>query len=588
MNALTAALNMSDIADDPYRVPTEEELAHLPGNWYHAWLLDSIKQGDIAAIKRYLNHKPGSLHEGVPSLYDPFVVTAQQPDPTALHLLLEHWEGYPTQDAPPPDARGVDPLLNVACTHGALETARYLLDEQPALADLHARDGFGYTPILGAAKSLVSCAVSEAVMEGVRVDALTARERVHRSLELMDLLLDRGACASDSWNYGAELETDHSVAVDGDDRDKDTVLSLAISRAGPTILRRLIEAGADALATTSSRPHDRIYFAFMHTAAFGNVTLMHLAAFYGNRPAIQVLVEHYAQRGLDLADVLACRDHFGRLPIHYAAAGWPRAPNGDTTDTSTLLRILTDSGNPRFVNAVDRVGETPLHYAVSPEGIAGQAGALLIPQILCTQLHASAKLRGRGGETALHRLSHCHYPSSPEIIHQRLEVARMLLSLGDGTLAADIAAVDNGGNTPLHFAAQCCLPHASYLLAAGANVRIRNFRGQTPVHKAAAGVSQIILEESKTMEEMMQEQDAMLAALCGKVAEEEGGLALEKNWSALMDEEDLYHETPRQIVEETRESWREQEEDRARVLSGVRGRGREGERGRGRGRGRGG
>lgn len=579
---------MSDNADDPDQMPTEEELADMPNHCYHGRLLDLIEQGDIAAIKQYLDHKPGSLHEGVPSFSDPFVVAAQQPDPIALRLLLEHWEDHPKPDAPPPNARGVDPLFNVACTHGALETARYLLDEQPVLADLHARDGFGYTPILAAAKSLVSCAASEAAMVGAQVDTQTARERVHRSLELMDLLLDRGACASDSGNYDAKLDTKHSAAVDSDDRDKDTVLSLAISRAGPTLLRRLIEAGADALATTSGRSHDDIYFAFMHTASFGNVTLMHLAAFYGNLPAIQVLIEHYAQRGLDLADVMACRDHFGRMPIHYAAAGWPRAANGDTTDTSTLLCILTDSGNPLFVNAADQVGETPLHYAVSPEGIAGEGGALVVAQILSTELHASAKLHGRGGETVLHRLFHRHYPSSPKIIHQRLEIARVLLSLGDETLAADIAAVNNAGNTPLHFAAQCCLPHARYLLAAGADVRIRNFRGQTPVHKAAAGVSQVILEETETVEEIVQEHDAMLAALCGRSDEEEGGLALEMNGSALMDEEDLYGETPRQIAVETRESWREQEEDRVRLLSGMRGSGRERGRGRGRGRVRGG
>lgn len=39
------------------------------------------------------------------------------------------------------------------------------------------------------------------------------------------------------------------------DSDRDTVLSLAIAHAGPPLLRRLIDEGADAFATTSDRSH---------------------------------------------------------------------------------------------------------------------------------------------------------------------------------------------------------------------------------------------------------------------------------------------------------------------------------------------
>lgn len=82
----------------------------------------------------------------------------------ALRLLLEHWAVHPTPGSPHPNERG-SLLLNVACTHGALETARYLLNNQPALASLHARSANGYTPIPEAAASLVACALDEQVRQ---------------------------------------------------------------------------------------------------------------------------------------------------------------------------------------------------------------------------------------------------------------------------------------------------------------------------------------------------------------------------------------------------------------------------------------
>lgn len=590
---------MNHDEDDPYRLPTEEELAHLGEYWWHSWLIDPIKRGDLPAIQRYLARKPEGLHTESPSYFDPFLVAAQQPDPGALRLLLQHWAAHPTPGAPPPNDRGSS-LLHVACAHGALETVRYLLDEQPALVDLHARSAHGSTPLLDAAASFVSYArdeqaemMAERAAHGrAQLDVQAARERVRRSEALVNLLLDCGACAHDSMCF-TEWDTnpDPAIVDDSDDGDRDTVLSLAIARAGPTLLRRSLDEGADAFATTSDRAHHPFGYLFENTGMSRKLTLLHLAAFYGNYPGVQVLVEHCAQRGLSMADAVACRDQFGRLPIHYAAAGWPGALLGAARhgqdsdfividdDTMALLRMLTDSGNPRLTNAIDQYGETPLHYAVSPNLITGRA-TTAVASFLCNSLHASGRLRGRGGETPLHRL--CHGRPNPldtsSSIDTRLLVA-LLTDLDEHRdLAADVNAVDDAGNTPLHLAVRCLAnkPAAKFLLGRGADVRMRNKKGRTPLHEAA-GVGQIGLGATVSVEESIRAQDEMLAVLCGST--EEGGLTLEKNWNALLDEEDGDGKTPRQIAEETRAAWREEAAERARPWDGTRGRGR----GRGRG-----
>lgn len=503
--------------DDPYRLPTEEKLPQLSEDWWHSWLIDPIKRDDLPAIQRYLAQNPDGLHTVSPSYSDPFIVAAQRPNPGALRLLLEQWAVHQTPGAPPPNQRG-SLLFNVACAHGALETVRYLLDEQPALADLHARSTNGYTPILEAAVFLMSCASdeqSEMLAGRAQFDAQAARERVHRS---------------------------------------------------EALLRRLIDKGADVLATTCDRSHHMFGYLFENSGTSRKLMLLHLAAFYGNYLSSQILLEHYAQHGLDIPDIVARRDQFGRLPIHYAAARWPGAlggPDSDSsgnqadidTDTMALLHILTDSGNRRLINAPDQYSETPLHYALSPNLITGRP-AIAMARFLCTDLHASGKLRGRDGETPLHRLWHGR-PSSIDT-----SLAALLLDL-EQDRAGDVNAVDDAGNTPLHLATRCLAdaPAARFLLSRGADVQTRNKRGRTPLHEAAAGGTLATVEES------IRAQDTMLAALCG----EEEGLTLEKNWNTLMDEGHVNGKTPRNVAEETRAVWRDEEAERARPWYGTRG-----------------
>lgn len=184
---------MNDIADGPYQHLTEEERAELPEYWWYEWLIFPIKRGDLPAMQRHLARMPECLHEEIPYTWDPFILAAGRPDPAALRLLLQYWAVHPTPDAPPPDERGF-PLFYEACVQGALETARYILDEQPALAHLHALDESGWSPILLAAKSFVSWASEERSEISERngrtqFDAQVARERVQRSEALVRVMV---------------------------------------------------------------------------------------------------------------------------------------------------------------------------------------------------------------------------------------------------------------------------------------------------------------------------------------------------------------------------------------------------------------
>lgn len=209
-----------------------------------------------------------------------------------------------------------------------------------------------------------------------------------------------------------------------------------------------------------------------------------------------------------------------------------------------------------------------MHYAVSPNFITSRV-AVAVARVLWTDLHASARLRGRDGEIPLHRLCRGTRYEASSGIDTRL--AALMLDL-DQDLAADVNAVDDAGNTPLHLAAQCLshAPATGFLLSRGADVRIRNKRGRTPLHEAAGGE---LCRLPVPVEENIRAQEAMLAVLCGSAEE---GLALEKNWSALMDEEDVDGKTPRQNAEETRAAWREEAEERARPRERGRWRGRGG------------
>ena len=164
---------------------------------------------------------------------------------------------------------------------------------------------------------------------------------------------------------------------------------------------------------------------------------LHSALLYHNLENISLLLEHEADQDLLNAG--------GRMPVHVA----------DEVDT---LRLLLDA-KADVVNAQDRVGNTPLHYAIAARD--RQRIALLI------EYKPDVNLANRAGSTPLHLVTDT-------------ELAGMLMSA-----AANPNQPDVNANTPLHLAVRARRKEiVRLMLEQKADASLVNASGKTPLNLA--------------------------------------------------------------------------------------------------------
>jgi Ankyrin repeats (3 copies) len=523
-----------ELHEDGYGVGVVDDDGTILYEEPYGGLLNAIvRYNDASKLAQYLAENASATHGHVEVYYlDPFYIAAECGSTEALNLLFEHYKAHLTDANMIPLEKRQFTLLNVACLNARVETALFLLDTQPALASLHARDNSSIlykdreTPLLSAACSFTY---------GHEEDDVAICAQHARAEELMKQLLDRGASARDVL----------MSLLDNNQHISDTVLSLAISRASYGLVKRLIAEGADMHAKT----RHEIDFLSGHQSneIVRDITLLHLGSLHANVDGIQALFDCRGDK-TTLAEMVLSADSAGRLPLHWAAQGaysteyrymLPR--NKIATHVLNTIKLLLKFDKDT-INARDHQGYNALWYAAESFRNTNQH-CDVVKTLL--EYGADAIMRDQHGQNTLHLLG---FTQNGEAIDSA--IIESLVARG-----ANIEDVDRRGNTPLNQMAINLRQVAAVraLLRCGASMSVKNLRGDTPLHQAAKGRVFRLEQEPDIvpLDAKIRAQDEMI-----KVLEEAGdGLGL-------VDEKNADGKTPRQLQEETRNRWHQEEQAR--------------------------
>ncbi|KAF4953754.1 hypothetical protein FGADI_5747 [Fusarium gaditjirri] len=320
-------------------------------------------------------------------------------------------------------------------------------------------------------------------------DASYCKDNVEEKQAVINFLLDRGARASD-----AEYTWDDPLdPITGEFTKKEVpilmTLNFAAEWAGAGLIRRLIQNGAD--------PHVKL-MEDKEVTVRTDVTIISTASRCANADAFEVLLDCASKVG-DVANAVSYHDSWGSMPLHWACQvsieDEPREVSTMAMEEKvqriiTTLGLLLDS-NPETINAQDKYGSTPLHYAARNYSNYDHKYTAAF-QYLCER-GADSSILNKKSETALHSL--CSYDGG-----QLIDIAAVELLLSHG---AKVTCSDDNGNTPLHLAVKNLenLDAIAFLLDHGADVCAKNLKGNTPLHEAANGTfwPRVVKEKYKSM-----------------------------------------------------------------------------------------
>ncbi|KAF4434176.1 hypothetical protein F53441_13729 [Fusarium austroafricanum] len=497
-------------------------------------LLNAIIMGDdVEFLERYFTIAPWA----VPSIPAPsdkdelleyddyFQLAAWRGALDVLKMLLTH----ATKDMDPTQPIRFRPrqyeILHEAAKWGNIEVVQFLLNNQPLYADIHEQDYDGLTPILSAADVYSRGDIYSSSWEEVGLPKHEA---------MMNLLLDWGACASDVFN-----------AKWNEKRTIDTVLHMAVEWAGPKLIKRLIDSGADIHAKVTKDSWTLGFFD-LGVDDVSDVNALCVACLHGNPRAVRTLIDCRGDE-VDAVDMICSRDSHGDIPLHWATrhrlrdgVAYVSAPVLEKTiqALTEVIEILLEI-DPSIINTQDNDGNTPLHYVATGAGGEGKLYSPII-KILCNE-GANAGIRNKKGETPLHNFLSNRSHEHP------FDTDAMATLLAHGAKVTD---ADEKGDTPLHIVVMDLrqLDAVSFLLQRGANPATRNSNFETCFHAAALGGVFRIKSLDRSATEKTNVQEKMLSKLV-----EVGG-------PALMDLPNAEGKSARQICQERRKHWKDQED----------------------------
>jgi ankyrin repeat protein len=424
---------------------------------------------------------------------DKVKVNAPQPDgTTALHWAA-HWNSLRTIELLIAAGADVNALtrtgvsaLSLACENGQPDPVKRILD---AGADPNVSDVGGVTPLMVAARSGNAEAVRALIAHGAKVNAATtelqqtpimwAAAEGHGSI--VKLLIENGANLSAVSKAGF------------------TPVMFAVREGQLEAVKALVQAGADVNAATPLRPGSPPGLSYQLGA--DAVRPLPLAISNNHAPVALYLLE----RGADPNQSTG-----GMSALHHAVYGiGQNRASGLGGDDGSLLQ-----GRVELVKALLRYGANPNARQTAP-GIMGYGG---------TGRNGAFEAFGWGtnrvGATPFYLAADCSN-SNPELMRILLDAgADPTLTTEDGTtplmasagigwgysppddaarkrmlagarflveeVGADVNQANAGGFTALHAAAYKGSEEIiSYLVAKGAKMDVRDYRGRTPYRLAS-------------------------------------------------------------------------------------------------------
>ena len=395
------------------------------------------------------------------------IVAAVNPDPAVMRLLLDQGADIMTLDA-----RGRMPL-HWAAGFNSLDMVSLLIDSG---SEVHGLDERGETPLHSAAATNPDPRVADLLLDNrAQLDGESQHGRTplskavisNRQAAVVEFLLDQGA------------------GTEGEDESGFTLLHLAAFSGASDVVRLLLERGFD-----PNSSHDKDSGPPLLQAAMG-----------GDPLVVKVLLEHGA-------DVHLQSRSWGWTPLHFAVSVMT---TGYAKGTAIeVVQLLLDQGAD--IRAQDNEGRTPLHLAVTYDEDDDDGFHELVamlgserPPVGATDmveflLDSGADIEALSNERETPLISAAAGSRKPDVV-------RLLLSRG-----ADVQTVSYRGESACQAASrmgwlvdtdvmpQLCGEFGIWLtenfwrdatsidvqreLDAGAEVNIRDGRGETPLYKA--------------------------------------------------------------------------------------------------------
>lgn len=244
-------------------------------------------------------------------------------------------------------------------------------------------------------------------------------------------------------------------------------------------MKRLINEGADVHAKRTREQEPQLV---NEEELRQGVTPLHIGSLYVNSEGIQILLDHRGC-GIDIADMVSCRDSSESLPLHWAAGSFNDPENefwarDDMVSHATNTIKLLLNANANTINAQDKRGFTALHLACYGKAVSGSEHSGVARAIvkLLFEHGADTGLRNEKGQTPLH------------LVTNDTVLTELFLENGAG-----LDVTNATGNTVFHFAASNLryIETVRYLISQGANINAKNCKSNTPLHETLIHISDI-------------------------------------------------------------------------------------------------